>query len=195
MAAIEIRAAGPDDSAAILRAAETTFHLHNGEQGRSGDFAGSAVCLLHTEAMEGSPRHALYVADLGGELVGYMLLSAPEAGSGLAMVNDIWVSEPHRGKGIAPALIAEAMAQQTTQRWDYLAATVADWNHASTAAFRRAGFLDWKNHGLKDDGHRFRILLHPGQGRQMPRGRLRRRPALLALGLVILITVVAWSTR
>ncbi|WP_425099105.1 N-acetyltransferase family protein [Tropicibacter sp. S64] len=182
----------------VLRAAETTYKLHNTHRAGepSGPFRDSILHEWLNEALQGSPRHAVLAAFREGQFAGYMLLSAPEEGQSLAMVNDIWVDERQRGRRIAPALLAEAIRLQEKAGWDFLAGTIADWNTASTAAFRRAGFLDWRNHGVKDDGRRIHILVHPRKGVTLPRRRWRLPPELVAaLALLLPVALLAWLTR
>ncbi|MFW2542511.1 N-acetyltransferase family protein [Primorskyibacter sp. 2E107] len=189
----EIRPAGPEHADQIFSAAETTFELHRAHRpGQEKTFEGSDLQAFLCQGLNRYGQHRVFAAFLNARLIGYMLISAPKPGSALAFVNDIWVHERHRGKGIAPSLLAEAIRNQEDAGWGYLAATIADWNTASLGAFRRAGFLEWKNHGLKDDGHGFHILVRPRRGKVLPRPLLRwfwllgAVPVLIAFALSVL---------
>ncbi|WP_136441169.1 GNAT family N-acetyltransferase [Pacificoceanicola onchidii] len=190
---LEIIPAGPDVQDEILAAAKETFRIHRAATtGGKERFEDSDLQVFLMDALTGSARHRVFAARSDAAFAGYMLLTAPEDGSTIAFVNDIWVDPQHRGKGIAPALLTEAIAAQDADGWPYLAATIADWNLASRGAFRKSGFLEWREHGFTDVDKPIHIMIHPGKGLGMPNAGQRKPWIYWACGAALLVTALAF---
>ena len=92
--------------------------------------------------LQSSPT--IFVAKVDGDLAGYYRLSHIPKDDGFSYysvdLEDIYVVEAFRGKGIGAALLGHAKGQLKDGDWDRLNATVADWNTGSRALFENGGF-------------------------------------------------------
>ncbi|WP_224814102.1 GNAT family N-acetyltransferase [Hasllibacter sp. MH4015] len=148
---ITIRPAEEGDRATIIAASQKTWDAHRARQPHAFPENGWEMLMARDHVLafrdaKGQPVNQsenLFVADAEGQIVGYVLLSwhlrrdaeAYHKGS----VNDIWVHEDWRGKGIAMELLETAKAEAEARDWHDLTAQV--WDGAPSAdLFARAGF-------------------------------------------------------
>jgi diamine N-acetyltransferase len=113
-----IRRAGPADAealAAIGRAtfAETFAHLYPPED--LAVFLADAHSLERARADLADPAKAVWLAEVGGEVVGYALagpchLQHPEVTSACGELERIYIARTHQGGGAGGRLLAEALA-------------------------------------------------------------------------------------
>ena len=106
-----------------------------------------------------NPRFRVLLPEWDGKPAGYELLYefySSFAGPGL-FLEDIYVREEFRGKGIGKALMAEAAAIAVRERYWGVRWEVLDWNQTAIDFYKRIGatFLDdWKEVRLEGDALR-----------------------------------------
>jgi GNAT superfamily N-acetyltransferase len=145
---IRIRQATKDDVPALGRLGASLMRLHyafdtqrflapsgNPEEGY-GRFLGSQ--LRDVDA-------TVFVADRAGEVVGYVYaglepLSWKELRDAAGFIHDVVVAEPHRGGGVASALIEAASLWLKAKGAPRVMLWTAERNHAAQRLFEQAGF-------------------------------------------------------
>ncbi|MEJ6392203.1 GNAT family N-acetyltransferase [Gymnodinialimonas sp. 2305UL16-5] len=148
---VTIRPALDQDRAAIIAASEATWAEHRARQPHAFAENGWDVFLAREHVIafrdpKGRPVEEsgnLFVADGGGHVLGYILLSwhlrADASDYPDGTIIDIWVDPDWRGKGVGAALVDFAKARADEADWDNLTATV--WQGApSKKLFAEAGF-------------------------------------------------------
>ncbi len=97
------------------------------------------------------------VAEFGGGVVGLMVWAVKsdgdytvEATRRYGFIQDIVVTEAHRGKGIAGAMLAEAERLTRVAGLSRLRLTVLVGNDSATSAYERSGFRDYSRGMIKD---------------------------------------------
>lgn len=89
-----------------------------------------------------APRAEARLAELDGEAVGFALFFSTYSTfltrAGLYL-EDLFVREPHRGRGIGAALLAEVARVATQRGAGRLEWAVLDWNQGAIDFYRRAG--------------------------------------------------------
>ncbi len=116
--------------------------------GTAGDVAGVAQLDLaafpDTPMPESGYRHSLEIGDqlllatVGGELAGYALYSYDGIGEGYLSV--LAVAEPHRGRGIGPALTLRVAKWAFAQGADHVALRTEEDNAVAIKVYRGLGF-------------------------------------------------------
>ncbi len=90
-------------------------------------------------------RSALYVADYGGERVGYALIRDCDVdedwGSPAGNVRQLYVRPAFHRKGVGRALMAAVFAAAVERRWDRIRLTVSKENARAVAFYEKEGFV------------------------------------------------------
>lgn len=133
-----IRAARPDDAAALNRAlAQLSAHLGDTHKARAEDIA-------HGLFGPTPVARARLAEDEAGALCGVTIYSpvfSTRYGTPGVFVSDLWVSETRRGQGLARRLLQATMSD-AVDAWGatFLKLTVANDNRAAWAFYDRLGF-------------------------------------------------------
>lgn len=105
-----------------------------------------------------APWMHVFVAELDGQLIGYMvLLPLAEIANGLRGldINHIFVAEDHRSTGIARQFVESAKAHALSLSCTYMFISTSGENTAAQAAYQAIGFAPHRDPG----GPRFRLQL------------------------------------
>ena len=154
---VRMRAAGPDDAAALLQLKqrldqETSFMLL--EAGERGASVQTLAGELESAARSGNS--VVIVADAGGELVGYIELTGGTFHRNQATAYVvIGVLAAAGGKGVGRGLLEEAKGWAVAHGVHRLELTVMAHNHRAIGLYERTGF--------SIEGRRSECLLIDGQ--------------------------------
>ncbi len=148
---LTIRPATPADRAALN---EQELGLNLFENALVGDRnitpAGgvAAMDMLHQRAADSGG--VVLVAEIGGAVIGHLVLAYERFGPYVreelrdyALVADLFVREPHRGRGVGRALIAEAERRAIERGMPRIMLGVVHGNVAAERSYRRQGFGDY----------------------------------------------------
>ena len=115
--------------------------------------------ILARDIVGSNPRFRALLPEWDGQIAGYAIyfnFYSSFEGPGL-FIEDIYVREKFRSKGIGKALMAEAAAIAVREGLGVLRWEVLDWNQAAIEFYKRLGatFLeDWKAVRLEGEGLR-----------------------------------------
>ncbi len=97
-----------------------------------------------TEKLLDEPQFgAVWMIDVEGDLAGYiviLLAYSLEFGGRLGLLDELFVAESHRGRGVAVEALAFAEQQCREQGWQALHLEVDQDNYRAQSVYRRAGF-------------------------------------------------------
>jgi diamine N-acetyltransferase len=143
---ITYRDATPSDAATLDRIFETSFrdtfaHLYRAEDLRA--FL-SSFGVSEWEAQLRDPAHAVHIAELDAEPVGYVKL-APlklpvETDRPSILLDQLYILKEHHGVGIAHGLMDWALAEATKRGAEEIYLTVYVENHRARRFYDRYGF-------------------------------------------------------
>jgi diamine N-acetyltransferase len=93
------------------------------------------------------PARRFLMAELGGDLVGYLLLHDTTAPPGVPgdrplLIDRFYVDVAVQGQGIGRALLDRAVRHARSRDYDPLWLSVWEQNHRAAAIYRRWGFVD-----------------------------------------------------
>ncbi len=160
-----VRRMAPGDIEAVVRLWKGTVQYHAGidERLEVKDDAEQSFRQFLRRSIPASGDMLLLVADLGGEIVGFLIGvirdSAPVfVRSRHGYITDIYVDPEFRRRGVGRKLV------ETTEEWfaahglDHVRLQVATANEAGLAFWRSVGFGDyfltlWKEIGEENDGN------------------------------------------
>lgn len=106
---MRIRPATADDAEAISKLA-SQFHAHLNGLGDRTEFNFNASTYLRDGFGE-RPAFIALVAEVDGEIIAYMILESgydTDRGHRLMFIDDLYVTESWRGKGVGKTLLAQA---------------------------------------------------------------------------------------
>jgi ribosomal protein S18 acetylase RimI-like enzyme len=128
------------------------------------------------------PAAATFIASEGGADIGLARIFAEADPPGRAHLVSMWVDPGHRRRGVARALISQAVGWATEHQADEVILWVADQNAAARRLYERLGFRPTgERQPLPSDPARSESLMRlplprgPGGGARPGRGA-RRRP-------------------
>jgi GNAT superfamily N-acetyltransferase len=148
---LTIRPATPADRAA-LNEQELGLNLFEnalvGDRNTTPQGGVAAMDRLHQRAADSGGLVLVGVID--GAVIGHLVLAYERFGPYVreelrdyALVADLFVREPHRGKGVGRALIAEAERRAIERGMPRIMLGVVHGNHAAERSYRRQGFQDY----------------------------------------------------
>jgi GNAT superfamily N-acetyltransferase len=148
---LTIRPATPADRAA-LNEQELGLNLFEnalvGDRNTTPQGGVAAMDRLHQRAADSGGL--VLVAVIDGAVIGHLVLAYERFGPYVredlrdyALVADLFVREPHRGKGVGRALIAEAERRAIERGMPRIMLGVVHGNHAAERSYRRQGFQDY----------------------------------------------------
>ena len=115
----------------------------------------AAMDRLHQRAADSGG--VVLVAEAGGAVIAHLVLAYERFGPYVreelrdyALVADLFVREPHRGRGIGRALIAEAERLARARGMKRILLGVVHGNAAAERSYRRQGFRDYALELVKD---------------------------------------------
>jgi GNAT superfamily N-acetyltransferase len=117
--------------------------------------------ILAREGFSPQPRYRVLLPEWDGKGAGYAIFFpffSSFAGPGL-FLEDIYVREEYRGKGIGQALMAEVAAKAVQEGFSAMRWEVLDWNQPAIDFYKKLGatFLEeWKQ--VRLDGENLRRL-------------------------------------
>jgi RimJ/RimL family protein N-acetyltransferase len=153
----KLRSAGPDDAAALLRLkqrldSETSFMLFEADE-RDASVPALASEL---ERVANSPNSVVIVADLRGELVGYVELNGGSVRRSRTTAQVVLgVISAASGRGIGSGLLTEAKRWASAHGLHRLELTVMAHNRRAIGLYERSGF--------RAEGRRNQCLFVDGQ--------------------------------
>ena len=108
----------------------------------------AAMDKLHQRAEDS--QGVVLVGEIGGAVIAHLVLTFERFGPFLreglrdyALVADLFVREPHRGRGVGRALIAEAERRAIERGMPRIMLGVVHGNVAAERSYRRQGFGDY----------------------------------------------------
>lgn len=148
---LTIRPATPADRAA-LNEQELGLNLFEnalvGDRNTTAEGGVAAMDRLHQRAADSGG--VVLVAEIGGAVIGHLVLAYERFGPYVreelrdyALVADLFVREPHRGRGVGRALIAEAERRAIERSMPRIMLGVVHGNVAAERSYRRQGFGDY----------------------------------------------------
>jgi GNAT superfamily N-acetyltransferase len=162
MTNIQIRNAAESDLPELLR-------LYRGLDADGRDVLDMVAAVTIFRRAVANPNHAIYVADIGGVIVGTFALLVMEnlahRGAPSAIVEDVVVDEQRRGVGIGKAMMEFAMAAARS-RGCYKLALSSNLRREQAHEFYRS--IGFEQHGMS-----FRVDLTP----RTQKGGHRPRPS------------------
>lgn len=153
---ISIRFAGPDDAAILHR-----FIVELAIYEREPDAVELDEQTLRAQMSEGRPPFECLVAeDEGGTALGFALFfqsySTWKGRPGLYL-EDLFVPEAHRGRGVGKALLVELAAVALSRDYGRMEWAVLDWNTPAIEVYEHLGARpqsDWTTYRLTGDAIR-----------------------------------------
>lgn len=134
---VRIRAARPGDEVGILRCIRALAVYE-----REPDAVENTADTLAATLFGPTPAAFAHVAELDGEIVGialWFLSYSTWTGTHGIWLEDLWVDDAHRGRGLGTALLAALAAVCVERGYGRLEWTVLDWNAPSIGFYRSIG--------------------------------------------------------
>ncbi|HZO83224.1 MAG TPA: GNAT family N-acetyltransferase [Candidatus Binataceae bacterium] len=135
--ALTIRFAAPADAELILH-----FIRGLAEYERQPDAVRASAASLRAQMEAADPPFECLIAERDGEPAGFALFfrnySTWSGRPGLYL-EDLFVSEPHRGHGVGKALLKRLAAIALERGWARMEWAVLDWNTAAQGFYRALG--------------------------------------------------------
>jgi GNAT superfamily N-acetyltransferase len=152
---MDIRTARPDDAPTIL-----AFIQALAEYEREPDAVEVSVEALRTQMSSGDPPFECLLCEEDGVARGFALFfrtySTWKGLPGL-WLEDLFVPEEHRGRGIGLALFRACAAIANERGYGRMEWSVLDWNEPAISFYRRLGATsmdEWTTHRLTGDALR-----------------------------------------
>ncbi len=142
-----IRFAGPEDAATIHR-----FIVALAAYEREPDAVRVAPAALRAQLASARPPFECLLAEVEGEAVGFALFFPTYStwrGAACIHLEDLFVAEPWRRRGIGRALLRRLAALAAARGAARLEFAVLDWNATARAFYRALGALpldEWTTH-------------------------------------------------
>jgi ribosomal protein S18 acetylase RimI-like enzyme len=136
---LRVRRAEPADAPALAALARE-LNLHQGEP--SEHFTRERA-LAHGFGPQ--PRFRTHLAELDGEIVGYAIdvpSYSTEYGVSGSYLEDLFVLERHRGRGIGRALLRAVATATTAEDGAFVWWCSKPWNEPAQAFYRRLGAIE-----------------------------------------------------
>ena len=140
-----IRPARPADEARLL-AMMRIFYA-----GERLPFDGARAHRMLDELMDPNAYGFLYVIEVRGETVGYLLVSwgySAEHGGPYLLVDELYVEAAHRGRGLGRAALDFVVRLARERGAPVIKLEVSDHNPEAAKLYLRAGFTDEKRRVL-----------------------------------------------
>jgi GNAT superfamily N-acetyltransferase len=143
---LRIRQAGPEDCQAVASLVQQYWRFE-----QIDGFDRDRIIHLLQGFVARPEQGCCWVADHGGELRAYLLASylfSLEFGGTIAEVDELFVLEPHRGAGLAAALLQRAVTQMQQAQIMALQLELGLHNQVARTFYRRHGFIERSDYEL-----------------------------------------------
>jgi GNAT superfamily N-acetyltransferase len=111
---------------------------------QGGDPFDAARARRATETLLTEPEFGgVWLIDLDGALAGYLVVVlgySLEFGGRFGLLDELFVAESHRSRGLGAEALAFAVEQCRTRGWQALRLEVGQKNHRAIALYSRSGF-------------------------------------------------------
>jgi ribosomal protein S18 acetylase RimI-like enzyme len=142
-AGVTLRAAGPDDAAALSRILVRTWRARYGGLVTDEVLAGldeDGFADWFARVLMPASGHAATLAEVDGEPAGFIHIGPQEDEPTTGHVFSFYVVPPHSGQGIGPRLLSHALAQLAGEGYPAVTLWVFKDNASTVALYTRAGF-------------------------------------------------------